>query len=146
MRSGMSAEPQPTSSSRGRGDDSRNGRTAARSRRCVPSQRLTRRRSARLSSASASETPSSSSSVSVARELRSTLPSSPFPARPRRPLRSKELEQSELRPEAGPERPENASLPPPRPVGAQDLVEDEQHRHRAHVAVLGQDGLGGGEV
>ena len=45
---GMSADPQPTSSSRGLGEASRYGRTAAARRPRLPSQRFTNRMSARL--------------------------------------------------------------------------------------------------
>ena len=70
-----SAEPHPTSSRRndGRASAQRDsGRIASSTRDRLPSQSLTKRRSARLDAASSCETPSSACSGSTARLVRST--------------------------------------------------------------------------
>src|SRR5437667_8031075 len=92
-----------------------------------------------LRSASSSGTPSSSISGSVARRERSIMTSGVGP-------RSAELQQRQLRAEAGAESAQHAPLARARTMAAQDLIEDEEDRDRAHVAVLGQHRLGGGQV
>ena len=110
-------------------------------RRRPESQRFTRRRSARLLRTSLAGSAASSSSGSVERARRSghlgagsssgLTRTRRAPARRRSPGRRRRAGPSE--PAAGCAR-------------AQHLVEHEQHRDRAHVAVLGEDGLGRRQV
>src|SRR6185436_9546561 len=93
------------------------------------------RRSARLRRASASGTPRSRASGSRARVRRSIT---------RRG--SAELDERELGAEAGPEGAQDALLATAQAAGADHLVEDEEHGDGAHVPVLAQDLLRGGEV
>src|SRR5687768_2192254 len=127
-----SPDPQPMSRMLGRGEPERKGRTAAVKARRFPSQRSTKRRSARLRSASSSGTPSSSNSLSVERRARSITATD---------ARSHEFQQREFRAEAGAKGAQQAALAGARAISAQDLVQHEKDRHGAHVAVLGEDGL-----
>src|SRR6185503_14947786 len=59
---------------------------------------------------------------------------------------SAELYERELGAEAGPEGAQDALLATAQAAGADHLVEDEEHGDRAHVPMLAQDPLRGGEV
>src|SRR5207245_6746805 len=117
-RTGTSPDPQPTSNTLGRGDERRYGTTADTNRARLPSQRFTKRRSARLRSASSGATPRSRASGSVARALRSITRAW-----------SAEVDQRQLGREAWPERPQHALLAATKAARAQHLVAHEQHHH-----------------